>query len=222
MRMQRRPLVVGMAILFAMVLAGCGDDDHNNTRWVYSDLSVDADITRDLGTGLLSDPFFASDTGNVLAGITFVLPSGPSTADTRGFLQFPLSNIPVGAQIDFASMTIFLDAVTLSETALYSPFFLDLIDTVLYPEPIVSSDYSSGYVATRSFNFMSADQGNFVEIEVTSLLREAQALTLPSFRVRIGFDNEVYQSDLSKTRGLVQIYDGADELFVPILRVDYR
>ncbi|MBE0602990.1 MAG: hypothetical protein IH611_05080, partial [Deltaproteobacteria bacterium] len=159
-RVPRKPWLTGIAILFALFLAGCGGgDSHSRSALIYSDVSVDADITQDLGTGLLSVPYFAANTGNVLAGVTFALPSGPSTADTRGFLQFSLADVPVGASIRFASLSIFLDDVTLSETGLYSPFFIDLIDTVVYPEPIVSSDYSSGYIATRRFNFMNDDQG---------------------------------------------------------------
>ncbi|MBP2676877.1 MAG: hypothetical protein H6Q84_3717, partial [Deltaproteobacteria bacterium] len=91
-RVPRNRWLIGIAILFALFFAGCGGgDSHDRTTSIYSDISVDADVTRDLGTDQLSVPYFAANTGNVLAGVTFTLPSGPSTADTRGFLQFPLS-----------------------------------------------------------------------------------------------------------------------------------
>ncbi len=122
MRMQRRPLVVGMAILFALVLAGCGDDDHNNTRWIYSrPLGGRRHHPRPRHGSPVRSVFRLRHRANVLAGITFVLPSGQSTADTRGFLQFPLSNIPVGADRHLRQHTIFLDAVTLSETVAFQP-----------------------------------------------------------------------------------------------------
>ncbi|MEW6719230.1 MAG: hypothetical protein AB1346_02140, partial [Thermodesulfobacteriota bacterium] len=104
---------------------------------------------------------------------------------------------------------------------LRSPFFMDLIDTAAFPPPIVSSDYSTGFLATVSFDFINSDQSQFVFFDVTSLMQQAQALLLPSFRVRIGFDNNVFNSDLTKTRGLVEIEDGPNPAFAPELVVEF-
>lgn len=209
-------------MLFAVFIAGCDDNGHNHVKWIYSDPRVDADINRDLSTGALSAPALAYDTGEIIAGLTFTPPSGPSEYDYRGFLEFPLDAVPSGATVDFASLTIYLNGVVLGNTNQYALFFVDLIDTSYYTPPILSSDYSSPYVSTLPFYFFSGDQGDFVEIEVTSLMRDAQALRLPSFRVRIGFDNDAYMADPGSTRGLVRIYDGPSFDYAPLLRVDYR
>lgn len=215
--------ILGLVGVLALFLAGCGGSSgaQVNTQFIDSNLSVDADITRDLGTGIIGAPFQASSTGSVLAGITLDA-SGTPTADTRGFLNFPLGTVSVNASIRFASVTVFLNRVTLRNTSLHSPFFLDLIDTVLFPPPIVSADYSAPFAATRSFDFLNTDQGNFVEIEVTSLMLEAQRRALPSFEIRFGFDEATFQADLTKTRGIVEIDDRTSVPSQrPFLTVDY-
>ncbi len=60
--------------LLALILAGCGDHDHErvvvNLRVVeiFSDPTLDGDITADLATGAVGVPTIAAKTGNVLAG----------------------------------------------------------------------------------------------------------------------------------------------------------
>jgi hypothetical protein len=219
--------ILGLVGVLALVLAGCGGGSTQvNTQIIDSNRSVDADITRDLVSGTVGAPFLASSTGNVLAGIT-VDPGGTSVADTRGFLNFPLGTIPLNASISFASVTVFLNQVTLRSPLLPSPFFIDLINTVTFPPPVQSSDYSAPFAATRMppsprLDFVNTDQGRFVEIEVTSLMLEAQRLGLPSFEVRLGFDNGAFLADPNTTRGLIEIDDRASvPLQRPFLTVDY-
>jgi hypothetical protein len=202
--------ILGLVGVLALVLAGCGggDDPPVFTEFIDSNLSVDADITRDLGTGTVGVPSLASNTGNVLAGIT-VDTGGTSVADTRGFLNFPLSAIPLNASIRFASVTVFLNQVTLGISSLPTPFFIDLIDTTAFPPPVQSTDFNVAFAATRAFDFINSDQGIFVEIPVTSLMQEAQDRGLPSFEVRIGFDEDAFNADINTTRGLVEIDDRA-------------
>lgn len=203
---------IGILVLvgvLALILAGCGGGDNHPviTKFIDSDLSVDADITRDLGTGTVGVPSLALNTGNVLAGVTVDL-GGTPIADTRGFLNFPLSVIPLNASIRFASVTIFLNQVTLRNPLLPTPFFLDLIDTDTFPPPILTSDYSAPFAGTPiSFDFLNIDQGNGVEIEVTSLMQEAQSRGLSSFEVRFGFDEAAFNADANTTRGLIEIDD---------------
>ncbi|MDA8178006.1 MAG: hypothetical protein M0T69_00470 [Deltaproteobacteria bacterium] len=202
--------ILGLVGVLTLVLAGCGGGSSPSvfTEWIDSNRSVDADITKDLGTGIVGVPFLASSTGNVLAGIT-VDSVGTSVADTRGFLNFPLSTIPLNASIRFASVTVFLNQVTLWSSLLPSPFFIDLIDTTAFPPPVQASDYSAVLAATRTFNFINTDQGNFVEIVVTSLMQEAQRRGLSSFEVRLGFDEAAFNANINTTRGLVEIDDRA-------------
>jgi hypothetical protein len=215
--------ILGLVGVLALVLTGCGGGSGPaiQTQFIDSSFSVDADITRDIGTGIIGAPIAASSTGSVLAGVTLDA-AGTPTADTRGFLNFPLGTIPVNASIRFASVTVFLNRVTLRNTSLGSPFFLDLIDTVSFPPPIVSADYSAAFAATRSFDFLNTDQGIFVEIDVTSLMLEAQRRVLPSFEIRFGFDEATFLADLTKTRGIVEIDEGTVvPSQKPFLTVDY-
>jgi len=226
MRVRRKRWVPGVAGILLLLVAACGGGGGRQpvTKTILSDPTVDADVTLDLITGLLSAPSVASDTGSVLAGVSFTIPSGASTADTRGFLFFPLGDVPVGAQVQYAGLSICLLQVTLSNPASAggTPFFLDLIDTTAnaFPPPVQSSYYSVPFVDTRSFSFISADQGNCVEIEVTSLMNQAQFLLLPSFMVRVGFDEAIWQKNLDTTRGLVEIDDSVTAT-APLLIVQY-
>ena len=201
---------------------GGADPQPSFTELVDSNLSVAADISKDLGTLAVGPPTLASTFGNVQAGVTAFDLLGVPVTDTRGFLNFPLSSIPLAASIRFASVTVFMNSVTLRTPSLPSPFFVDLIDTVTFPTPIVSSDYSAAWAATRSVNFLNSDQGRFVENDVTSLMREAQRLSLPSFEIRIAFNEEAFLANPSTTRGWVEI----DDQFAvpgqrPLLTVDY-
>jgi hypothetical protein len=224
MRKTRAVWIPGAVALAALLLAGCGGSSNQALvgTVIVSDPTVDADVSRDLATGALSAPSVASVTGNVLSGVTFTPPSGPSLADTRGFLYFPLGTVPVGAAVQYAGLSICLLQVTLSDPTrpAGSPFFLDLIDTSVFPPPVRSADYSVPYVATRGFDFISTDQGNCVEIEVTTLMQQAQLLVLPSFMVRLGFDDATFANDPDTTRGLVDI-DDSTAATAPVLIVDF-
>ena len=210
-------VLVGVAALF---LAGCGGGDSRliSTEWIDSDRTVDADLTLDLVKGGPPLLALASVNGHVLAGVTVDF-WGTPVADTRGFLYFPLDRIPLGASIRYAGVTIYLNQVTLRNSSLPTPFFLDLIDTDVFPPPVQATDYSASYAATRSLDFYNTDQGKWVEIEVTSLMREAQRLELPSFEVRIGFDEAAYIADINTTRGLIEIDDLSRR---PFLTVEYE
>jgi len=226
MRALRKRWNAGVAGLLVLVLAGCGSTGTPTvlTTTILSDPTVDADVSRDLPNGAPLPPIVASATGSVLAGGTFTPPSGPSQVDTRGFLYFPLGNVPVGATVQYAGLSICLLQVTLSDptSAAGTPFFLDLIDTTAtgFPPPVRSAYYSVPFLGTRTFNFINTDQGNCVEIEVTTLMNQAQFLALPSFMVRVGFDEDAWSRDPATTRGLVLIDDSVDAT-APLLFVEY-
>jgi len=220
----RKIVILGLVGVLALFLAGCGGGGNSEpvvTTFIDSDLTLDADLTLDLvggGTPLLA---LASTNGNVLAGVT-VDPGGTPVADTRGFLIFPLSSVPLNASIRFASVTVFLNQVTLGISFLPTPFFIDLIDTTAFPPPVQPTDYSVALAATRTFDFINSDQGKLVEIVVTSLMQEAQARGLPSFEVRLGFDEDAFNADINTTRGLVEIDDRVlAPSQRPFLTVDY-
>ena len=222
----RKIWILGLVGVLALVLAGCGGGGSSRsvfTGSIDSDRSVDADLTLDLSGGGTPTLALASTNGNVLAGVT-VDTGGTPVADTRGFLNFSLSSIPLSASIRFASVTVYLNQVTLDNSLLPTPFFLDLIDTDTFPPPIRTSDYSVAFIGTpRSFDFLNIDQGNFVEIEVTSLMQEAQIRGLSTFEVRFGFDEAAYNADINTTRGLIVIDDRASVPSQrPFLTVEYE
>ena len=225
MRNRRAGCISGVVLIAAVALAGCGSTSSTPvaaTTTILSDPTVDADVSRDLPNGAPLPPAVASVTGSVLAGVTFTPPSGPSLLDTRGFLYFPLGNVPVGATVQYAAVNICLLQVTLSDptSPAGTPFFLDLIDTTVFPPPVRSSYYSVPFLDTRTFNFINTDQGNCVEIEVTTLMNQAQFFALPSFMVRLGFDEATFLSDPDTTRGLVEIDDSVAAT-APLLIVQF-
>jgi len=212
-RIPRGLLLAGILVLSGLVLAGCGDDDGRSVgpglvgiqnQVVITDPVLEVQYTRPGISGtttvtILNDP---ATSGDILYD-SFVSPFyfpqmgqaylyfGIDFADThrpeyRAFLDFPLDGyggrapIPADASITRAIMTVFVDSVEFYSTI---PVWLDLVE---YPltglEPF---DFDSPPLATRDrFDIYFEDWGQLVDIEVTSLMREAQARLLSDFQVR--------------------------------------
>ena len=225
----RRPCPLGMVVLLALAFAGCGGGDSGTVvvtptvLEILSDPTLDGDITQDLATGQIGAPTVATNTGNVLAGIDVNPITGLSISESRGFLIFPLKALPLDASIHFASITIFVNDVSFvgGDTAPI-PFLLDSIDTILFPPPIVSDDFDSAFRRSQGITFFGTDTGNFVEINVTSLLADAQARILPEFEVRLLFDQDRFLKDLTTILGLIEIDDRVtNSSRAPLLRIEF-
>ncbi len=78
-------------------------------------------------------------------------------------------------------------------------------------------DFDSPPLLSRPLDFFRSDQGNFVSIDVTALMREAQRLGLSDFQVRFLLDPLV--SDI----GFVGIEDRPNiTVTAPLLTVEYE
>ena len=217
-----------MMALLILSLAGCGGEfvvflGTPIGLEILSDPALDGDITMDLGTGNIGPPTVAATTGNVLAGIDINPGTGVPVAESRGFLIFSMEAIPSHAYIQFASIRVFLNDVSfVTSSTAPIPFLLDSIDTILNPPPIVSDDFNSSFRRSRSLSFFGRDAGNFVEINVTSLLADAQARGLSHFEVRAVFDQDRFLSDPTTTQGLITIDDRTtNSSRAPMLYVEY-
>ncbi len=217
-----------IAVLFVLALVACGDHDHHERVFprileILSDPTLDGDITLDLTSNTITPPTFAANTGDVLAGIDVSPITRASVSETRGFLIFPLGALPPNASIQFASIIVFINNVFFATTSTAPiPFLLDSIDTILFPPPIVSTDFDSPFRISKSLSFFGRDAGKFVEIDVTSLLADAQARLLSQFEVRFVFDQVRFQNDPTTTRGLIEIDDRATNASrAPLLHVEF-
>lgn len=190
---------------------------------IVSDPTLDADITLNLATGLIGAPVVAANTGNVLAGIDVNPATGLAVSESRGFLIFPLAALPSNASIHFASITVFINNATfVTSSTAPIPFLLDSIDTIVFPPPLVSRDFDSAFRTSRSLSFFGRDAGTFVNIDVTSLLVDAQARLLPQFEVRFLFDQAGFLHDPTTTQGLIEIDDKVTNTSrAPLLHVEF-
>ncbi len=233
-----KKLIVMIWACLALVLAGCEDhhdhdddhDDHHHhnadTRSVVeisSDRTLDGHITADLGTGALSVPILAPVAGNLRAGIEISSMTGAAISETRAFLVFPLGALPSNSSIQSASVRLFLKKVSFTKSSSDPiPFLLESTDTILFPPPIVSTSFHSPFRANKPFRCLGADTGNFVDIDVTSLLVDAQARMLPYFEVRLSSDQTRFQNDPTTTQGLIEIEaPSMNESRTPLLHVEF-
>ncbi|MBR9981574.1 MAG: hypothetical protein KFF50_11155, partial [Desulfatitalea sp.] len=134
------------------------------------------------------------------------------------FLDFPLDGstgydaVPAGARIVSATLEVFIETV---EFAARIPTIIDLVSYqigALQPTDFDSdplSDYS------LSLDFFAEDMENYVAIDVTALMAEAQQLGLLDFQVR-------FTLDFSTANGLVGIQDlPTVSITAPLLSVTY-
>ena len=154
---------------------------------------------------ILSDP--ASDGDIAFDSIlnTFTVTAGPpevlfgedsanvNRPEFRAFLTFPLDGVtgqpvlPSDAVIDSARLEVLVNQVKFASDV---PAFLDLVQ---YPfRGLSETDFNAPILTPTSFstlNFFSGDQGNFVGIDVTSLVQEAQVPpALLDFQVRFSLE----------------------------------
>jgi hypothetical protein len=162
------------------------------TVQILSDLASDGDIAFD---PVLSSFTVTTGPSTVLFGIDSLNAHLP---EYRAFLTFPLDGVtnqpvvPGNALILYAEVEVFVDLLDFASAV---PTFLDL---VRYPfRHLAAVDFNAVVLATRPvFDFFASppvsDVGNFVRIEVTSLMKAAQVPpALVDFQVRFSRDMSV-------------------------------
>jgi hypothetical protein len=202
--------ILGLVVVLALFLAGCGGGDGPGTV-IFQSLS-DQPTDGDIGftppaTFLISQ---ADATETVQYGID------PGGTEFQAFLDFPLDGttgggvLPLGAVIVSADIEVFVNSVSFSTSV---PTLLEL---VTFPvSGLTPGDFNSVPLLTRSaFNITSLDVNNPVRIDVTSLMAEAQRLGLRNLQLRFLIGS------LAAT-GVVVIDDGV-EATAPLLTVEYR
>lgn len=184
----KKLMILGVALVLTVSLAGCGGDSDDRTTVVvgiFSSPAVDGDIAFD---GVNFTPATAGGTGagTVLAGIGAI-----GSPEFRGFLSFPLdgstgqSAIPATATIVSATLEITINEVILPPLPSTSvPIFLDLVSFPVPPGLTGSFEYNQAPIASRTVDFIPADVGRTVVIDVTPLMQLAQSRLEFDFQVR--------------------------------------
>jgi hypothetical protein len=207
----RRLLHFGVAAILALAFSGCGGGDSRTifVAQIVSDQQTDGDIA--------------------FNGTSFTITSGPDTLffgiddndpnfpEYRAFLDFPLDGttgqdvVPPHAAIVSATLEVFINRVNFASPV---PTLLDLVQ---YPlSGLTTGDFNSVPLVFRSIDFRSSDVGNFVAIDVTPLMQEAQRLGLADFQVR-------FLLDPAAVAGFVGVEDRPNiALTAPLLTVEYR
>jgi hypothetical protein len=141
-------------------------------------------------------------------------------AEYRAFLDFPLTGVPVNAVIVSATLDIVIDSIQPQPLFGTIPIRIDLVSIPRLT--LVPDDFSRSLQPALAFTTIippiaSADVGQHVFVDVTSLMVEAQFWGLPDFQVRILLD-------FSAVSGLIEINDttGPNRVFLaPLLQVEY-
>ncbi len=210
----RRTFYLWVTVILVLSLLGCSGDDDRSFRVaeIFSDQQADGDIAFD---PVLNSFTIENGPPTVFFGIDDLDPNLP---EFRAFLDFPLDGstgedvVPVGARIRSAAIEVFINEVSFALTV------PALIDLVQYPiTGLQPQDFSSPPLAFRSLDFFDSDQGNYVAIDVTPLMQEAQRLALTDFQVR-------FLLDFALTNiGFIGIEDRpAITLTAPLLVVEYE
>ncbi|RPI34744.1 MAG: hypothetical protein EHM54_09195 [Nitrospiraceae bacterium] len=153
---------------------------------ILSDISSDGDIAFDpvLNTFTVTtgppEVFFGEDSFN------------DHLPEFRAFLTFPLDGVtgqpvvPGNAEIVSATLEVLVIRVDFTSVI---PTFLDLVE---YPfRDLSAADFDAPLLTPTSYvalDFFSSDLDNFVQIDVTPLMQEAQLQALLNFQVRFGLE----------------------------------
>lgn len=216
--MKRRLIGLVLAVVL-IAMAGCGggsDEPVFVQKTIVSDANVDGDIV-DAG-GIRTVSLVTRDgLDGILAGID------PGTGDEyRAFIDFPLTSVPLNARIQSATLSIVVKSLTVPVVPSNAtvPVRIELVsfDPTLNP-PLIPSYFDRTILlplATTTIvpPISSTDVNREVNIDVTSLMVEAQLRGEPDFQVRLLEDFGIV------TPGLVEI-DESSDANAPLLTVVY-
>lgn len=203
------------AAVFALILAGCGGDDHHGPALIVTDViseggTNDGDITFD---GVNYSVFTSNLSPN-----TVLVNFGAGT-ETRGFITFSLATIPTTASIQRA--TVFLPIFRATPAGLNASVAL-FPDMVTFPpldtlttQPSMAGVFNATAIRQGpSFSVFPSDATHDVAFDATDAVIEAnRPPALPSLQIRlIAGAGEVEIDDLLNTS------TGAG---TPLLRVEY-
>jgi hypothetical protein len=209
--MKRIYLAAIMAFI-SLALMGCGHD-HSSAPPPSSTV-----ITQILSDPVLDGYILQSPPGvfttaqintqRVFAGIDPLTP----LAEDRAFLDFPLSTVPINAGIVSATLVIFINDI--QPTTGTIPILIELASF----SSLNGLDFDSTPLSTPStFPIFQTDINNFVSVDVTSLMTQAQNLALSDFQIRLLLD-------FSATSGHIEINDTTGPnraALAPLLVVEY-
>jgi hypothetical protein len=216
----KRTFLAIILMFISLALMSCGHD-HNNSSptfvtQILSDPTVDGDILQTSPTSFTVTQGMVPPVQSVFAGIDPI-----SLDESRAFLDFPLTG-PNGVPGDAVIVSATLDIVINSIQPLAGTIPIR-IELVSFPQPMIESDFDRTLQPAIAFTTIvppisSADVGNHVFVDVTSLMAEAQSLGLLDFQVRILEDFGIVSP------GLIEINDTTGPnrgLLAPLLQVEY-
>jgi hypothetical protein len=214
-----------VASILVLALSGCGGDDRNVINGPgFVGIDDSADDTAPFLTVTFQDPFLGPVTAEILSDplsdgdiafdpvrsvFTVTTDATPlffgvdsfdrNLPEFKAFLTFPLDGVtgqdvvPSGVPIISAMVEFFVTEVSFAGTV---PTFLDLV-----PYGVLGAeDFDAAFLDFRSLDFFSSDVGNFVLIDVTTLMQTAQAQNLLDFQIRLSLDDGVSVSGAQLAR----------------------
>lgn len=166
-----------------LALSGCGGGDNPpdlTQTQILSDSGYDGDIEQTGPSSAIVTQGMGPQVQNVFAGIDPV-----SGDEFRAFLHFPLDTVPGQAKIDSAFLEIYIDDIQPPDAVI--PVRIELVS---FQQPMIATDFDRTAQPAITFTTLSprlgpSDQGKYVPIDVTDLMRQAQRLGLADFQVRI-------------------------------------
>jgi hypothetical protein len=175
------------AVSSLLGLGGCGGDGSGPTQVVthiLSDAAYDGDIEQTSPSVYVVTQGMSATVQSVFAGI-----DPAAGTEFRAFLDFPLSGVggvPGDATIDSAFLEFFVNDVEPPSGSV--PIRVDLVS--FQPPTLLGTDFDRSAQpplasALVQGDVTKADVGNFVAVDVTPLMVEAQRLGLLNFQVRI-------------------------------------
>jgi len=202
--------ILGLVGVLALVLAGCGGGSDHNTAVIQSlsDRPVDGDI------GFTSPATFLISQADATGNVQYGFDSGGT--EFRAFLDFPLDGFTGGGVVPLNAVIVSADIELFVNNVSFSTSVPTLLDHVPFPvSGLTSADFDSLPLLTRApFNILSSDINNFVRIDVTSLMVDAQNRGLRNLQLRF--------LPASVASGLVEFDDSSVVGRAPLLTVEYR
>ncbi len=222
-------LGMAMILTFSLAGCGGGDDDRIVVGPGLVGIDDSAADTAPLLTvtytvppsivlvtaNILSDPALDGDIEFDPVLNTFFVTTGPPVVlfgedslngnlpEFRAFLTFPLDGttnqdiVPGNALIVSATLEVLVDQVSFASVV---PSFLDLVQYPVSGVSLSAADFNSVPLDFRTLDFLSSDQGNFVQIDVTPLMQLAQVPpALLDFQVRFLVDTGITPLSTSRT-----------------------